>query len=119
MEMRVRIDVVLAVLVIVSGCAASTPDASPESARQQVLEISGDTSLRGKEAVADAWRRYFGAEEAPFSWEPESVEVLESGSLALSSGPVFDGAGDRIGSFTSVWRREAPGVWRIVFDRGS
>lgn len=26
--------------------------------------------------------------EAPFSWEPAQVEVLDSGTLALSSGPV-------------------------------
>lgn len=55
----------------------------------------------------------------PFSWEPDVVEVLESGTLALSSGPVLDPAGKLIGRFNSIWRREAPGVWRIVFDRGS
>jgi hypothetical protein len=27
-------------------------------------------------------------------------------------------AGQVIGRFHSTWRQEAPGVWRIVFDRG-
>ena len=57
--------------------------------------------------------------EAPFRWEPAQVEVLDSGALALSSGPVFDPAGTEVATFTSVWRRESPGVWRIVFDKGN
>ena len=28
--------------------------------------------------------------DAPFSWQPETVEVLASGTLAISSGPVKD-----------------------------
>jgi hypothetical protein len=24
-----------------------------------------------------------------------------------------------VGRFNSIWRREAPGVWRVVFDKGS
>jgi hypothetical protein len=33
-------------------------------------------------------------------------------------GPVFDPAGKCIGRFNSIWRQEAPGVWKIVFDKG-
>lgn len=74
--------------------------------------------LRGKAAVVQHWARFFAAGPAPFSWEPDEVEVLDSGTLALSSGPVRDASGKLIARFTSVWRQEAPGVWRIVFDRG-
>jgi ketosteroid isomerase-like protein len=56
---------------------------------------------------------------APFSWEPDQVEVLESGTLALSCGQIQDQEGRRIGTFQSVWRLEADGSWRIVFDKGS
>lgn len=85
----------------------------------EAVFFAGDTPLRGSTAVARAWRPYFEAPEAPFSWAPETVEVLDSGNLALSSGPVFDPAGACIGSFTSIWRREAAGEWKIVFDKGS
>ena len=78
----------------------------------------GRQVLRGREAVVDGWRPYFEGDVAPFSWAPESVEVLDSGALALSSGPVFDPDGNRIGTFNSVWRREADGQWRVVFDKG-
>lgn len=73
---------------------------------------------RGKAAVAEQWKRYFTAPDAPFSWKPEEVEVLDSGTLAMTSGPVFDPAGKRIGTFNSVWRRDADGTWKIVLDKG-
>jgi hypothetical protein len=47
------------------------------------------------------------------------VEVLASGELALSSGPVRDPQGKLIARFNSVWRQESPGLWRIVLDMGN
>ena len=79
----------------------------------------GAKVLRGKQAVADGWKRFFAAAEAPFSWQPADVEVLDSGDLALPSGPVRDGKGELIATFTSIWRREPSGQWRIVFDKGN
>ena len=84
----------------------------------EAIFFSGTTALRGRDAVAAAWRRYYDGPQAPFSWEPEQVEVLESGTLAYSGGPVYDAGGRRIGHFNSIWRLEAPGRWKIVFDRG-
>ena len=78
----------------------------------------GRTTQRGKAAVAAAWKRFYEGPKAPFSWRPERVEVLDSGALGMTSGPVFDEAGRRIGTFNSVWRREADGQWRIIFDIG-
>jgi ketosteroid isomerase-like protein len=85
---------------------------------EEAVFFSGPTPLRGKAAVAAGWKRFFERKDAPFSWEPEKVEVLDSGTLALSSGPVRDRAGKLVGTFTSVWRLEAPGTWRIVLDKG-
>lgn len=75
--------------------------------------------LRGKAEVIARWSRFFESPTAPFSWEPDRVEVLQSGTLALSTGLVRAPDGKVIGRFNSVWRQEAPGVWRIVFDKGS
>lgn len=74
--------------------------------------------LRGKARVAEAWKPFYDAKEAPFSWGPESVEVLDSGTLGLSSGPVLSPSGQRVGTFNSVWRREKDGSWKIIFDKG-
>ena len=77
-----------------------------------------DGPLRGREAVVKHWKRFFEGKVAPFSWEPETVEVLPSGKLALTSGPVRDENGRLFGTFTTVWRLEKEGKWRVVFDKG-
>jgi ketosteroid isomerase-like protein len=74
--------------------------------------------LRGRQAVADGWKPLFAAAEPPFSWEPERVEVAVSGGLAVSTGPVRNPQGQRVGTFVSTWRLEADGKWRIVLDMG-
>ena len=84
----------------------------------EAIFFSGTTPLRGRDAIARAWRPYYDGPQAPFSWEPEQVEVVDSGTLAYSGGPVFDASGKRVGRFNSIWRLEAPGRWKIVFDRG-
>lgn len=85
---------------------------------EHALFYAPNRVLRGRAEVAAAWKPFFEGPQAPFSWEPDQVEVLGDGSLAHSSGPVRDPAGKLVGRFNSVWRQEAPGVWRIVFDKG-
>lgn len=78
----------------------------------------GNSLLRGREAVTAGWKGFFEGPKAPFSWVPERVAVVATGALALSTGPVYDPAGRRIGTFNSTWRREADGRWKIVLDIG-
>jgi uncharacterized protein (TIGR02246 family) len=78
----------------------------------------GQSVHRGRAAVREAWRSYFDGPDAPFSWAPETVEVLDSGGLAMTSGPVYAPDGTRIGTFHSTWRREPDGRWRVIFDQG-
>jgi len=85
----------------------------------EAIFFNGIGVLRGKQEVIAAWSRFFKDRAAPFSWKPDRVEVLQSGTLALSTGLVRDPNGKVIGRFNSVWRREAPGIWRVVFDKGS
>ena len=85
----------------------------------EAVFFSGSKALRGREQITAAWKRFYEKPEAPFSWEPETVEVLDSGTLALSTGRVRNPVGKPIATFTSIWRQESPGVWRIIFDKGS
>jgi ketosteroid isomerase-like protein len=78
----------------------------------------GRTTLRGRDAVVAGWKPFFDGAQAPFSWSPERVEVIASGTLAISSGPVFDPKGERVSTFNSTWRREKDGEWRVVLDIG-
>jgi ketosteroid isomerase-like protein len=138
--------IALTCFVMLVGGAATAGESTPELLQQQVEDterafaqtmadrdheafstflseetvfFSGDTPLRGKQRVAETWQPYFDGPDAPFSWEPELVVVLESGTLALSSGPVRNPAGQRVATFNSIWRLEPSGQWRIVFDKGS
>lgn len=129
--------------LLLAGCAAGSP---PADLRQQVIDaerafarsmadrdhaaftrllseqavfFSTQPPLVGKAAVAAGWKPFFDGPAAPFSWEPDEVVVLADGTLAHSSGPVRNPEGKVTLRFNSVWRQEAPGVWRIVFDKGS
>ena len=132
--------------VLATGCGGVSQRSDTPTAQRQVMEterafaktmadrdlsafssfiapdavfFTGPEPRRGKQAVVDAWKRFYEKPDAPFSWRPETVEVLDSGSLALSSGPVFDPAGKQIATFTSIWRLDGAGTWRIVFDKGN
>jgi ketosteroid isomerase-like protein len=85
----------------------------------EAVFFGGEGALRGQKAIVEAWSRFFEGETAPFSWEPETVEVLDSGTLALSSGPVRNPEGKEIATFNSLWRKNPEGVWKVVFDKGS
>ncbi len=79
--------------------------------------FSGNAVRHGSAEVAAQWQPYFDGPNAPFSWAPDHVEVLASGRLALSTGPVYQ-AGKMVGRFNSIWRLEADNTWHIVFDKG-
>ena len=85
----------------------------------EAVFFDGNEALRGRETIAAAWAPFFEGSSAPFSWHPDVVEVLDSGRLALTSGPVRDPSGAAVGRFNSVWRLEPDGVWMVVFDKGS
>jgi len=84
----------------------------------EAIFFGRDGALRGKTAVVEAWKKFFEGKQAPFSWRPETAVVLDSGTLGLTSGPVFDPQGKQIGTFQSTWRRTSDGNWEIIFDKG-
>ena len=94
-----RFAVILLALSTVTCISADARDRMTEAA----VFIEEPHPLHGKLQVLDAWRGYFEAPEAPFSWVPDQVEVLASGTLAHSSGPVFDASGTAVARFNSIW----------------
>ncbi|MFH1765887.1 MAG: nuclear transport factor 2 family protein [Gemmatimonadota bacterium] len=93
-------------------------DAFGSFVSEEAIFFGAGGALRGREAVVEGWRALFEGSQPPFSWEPETVEVLESRTLAHSSGPVKDPQGNIVATFNSIWRLEADGKWRVVFDKG-
>jgi ketosteroid isomerase-like protein len=85
---------------------------------EDAVFLNGDKPLRGKAAIAEYWKRFYSDSRAPFSWKPELVEVIGSGGLAQSTGPVSSADGKVFASFYSTWRLESDGNWRVVLDNG-
>ena len=86
----------------------------------------GGSVLRGVEDITAAWAVFFQDDGPTIKWRPQIIEVLDDGKLALSRGPYRtlsrDAEGaiiERWGTFNSVWRLNADGEWRVVFDAGS
>jgi ketosteroid isomerase-like protein len=85
---------------------------------EDTLFFNGREALRGRAAVLAGWKAFFDGAAAPFSWEPDQVEVLASGQLAWSTGPVKNAQGVVIARFNSIWQRQGDGRWLVIFDKG-
>jgi ketosteroid isomerase-like protein len=84
----------------------------------EAVFLNGGRPLVGREAVGKHWERFYAGPEAPFSWRPDLVVVLASGTLAQSVGPVASPAGKVVARFYSTWRLDDDGRWRVIFDDG-
>jgi ketosteroid isomerase-like protein len=84
----------------------------------EVVWLQSRGNARGKQAVIKSWKPLLEGEQAAFSWAADSVEVLDSGTLAYLTGRLYDTNGVVIATYSNVWRLEAPGQWRLVFDKG-
>jgi ketosteroid isomerase-like protein len=94
-------------------------DAFKSHLSKEAIFLSGKNPRRGVAQISEQWKKYFSDKAAPFSWKPEVVQVLESGTLAISTGPVFNSKGKLFSYYTSTWRLEDDGRWRIIFDKGN
>ena len=80
--------------------------------------LGGKSVMRGKQQIAEKWQRYFEKPQAPFAWKPETVVVIGTGDIALSTGPVWNPDGKVHSYYTSTWRKNADGVWKVILDKG-
>ncbi|HEY5972686.1 MAG TPA: DUF4440 domain-containing protein [Pseudoxanthomonas sp.] len=82
--------------------------------------------LRGREVVTSAWGDIIAGKELKLLWYPTRATIGGPGDVAWSSGPaLFEWPGRdpaqrfAIGTYHSVWHKDADGVWRILFDEGA
>lgn len=92
---------------------------------EDAVFVGGGGATRGRDAIVQAWSRFFEPTAPEFVWRPEIVELSADGTLGFTRGPWTmkgkDAQGEPIdlaGIFNSVWRRQADGGWRVVFDAG-
>jgi len=80
--------------------------------------FNGTTPHIGRAAVVETWKQFFAKPDAPFSWAPDAVAPTADGRHAISTGLARDPAGNVISRFTSIWRKDGDGKWRVVADQG-
>ena len=81
--------------------------------------------IRGHDAIAKDWAPFFEPMGPRLTWAPTKAEVLGAGDLGYSVGTSeFRSTADgkttvRRGNYLTVWRKQADGAWRVVYDSGS
>lgn len=104
--------------------------ASKEGLQKAFLSYAADdavlnrnnTILKGKEAIKDYFENQT-LSDVKLVWAPDFIEVSRSGDLGYTYGKfnfsAIDTTGNKIeaqGIFHSVWKRQADGNWRFVWD---
>lgn len=104
--------------------------ASKEGLQKAFLSYAADdavlnrnnTILKGKEAIKDYFENQT-LSDVKLVWAPDFIEMSRSGDLGYTYGKfnfsAIDTTGNKIeaqGIFHSVWKRQADGNWRFVWD---
>ena len=91
-------------------------------ASEEAVLLRGEKLIRGREAISN----YFDDQtntDVKLAWKPDFVSVSSTGDLAYTYGKykfsATDENGNKIenaGIFHTVWKKEADGKWRFVWD---
>ena len=87
-----------------------------------VIKRANDTLVKGREAI----RNFYGGpryKKAQVSWTPDFINVSGDGALAYTYGKYTWRSPDENGImqesrgvFHTVWKRQADGTWKYVWD---
>ena len=82
----------------------------------------GENIIKGNSAITE-WYRKDKAGNETLSWKPDFVDVSDSGDLGYTYGSFtftsVDSSGNKkesVGKFHTVWKRQADGSWKFVWD---
>lgn len=120
---RAKSDILIAEKEFAAMAADSgIADAFLYFAADDAVMLRGNEIIYGKEMI----RKYFEnqqAAEITLSWAPDFVDVSASGDLGYTYGKYSFSATDSTGITTSaegyfhtVWKRQADGTWKFVWD---
>ena len=92
-------------------------------AADSVVVNRNDSLIIGKAALQDSYKDYHPTKKVSLTWKPDFVDVSASGDLGYTYGKylytVTDSTGDKKeyrGVFHTVWKKQADGNWRFVWD---
>jgi ketosteroid isomerase-like protein len=87
-----------------------------------IIKRQNDTLIHGKDAIRKYYSEPFYA-HASVTWSPDFIDASEHGDFGYTYGKytwqVKDGTGkvtERKGIFHTVWKRQADGSWKYVWD---
>ncbi len=91
------------------------------------IMVSGrENRLIGRELIRAAMRRFFDKPGFQLIWEPLEAQVSVDGTLGHTSGTYERSyeipSGEKIiekGSYSTTWKRDETGDWRVLFDIGN
>ncbi len=91
-------------------------------AAEEAVLMRDNVVVKGKEAIKEIMEAGF-QENASLSWKPDFVDVSSSGDLGYTYGKFIYMLTDSLGNenvmegvFHTVWKRQADGSWKFVWD---
>ncbi|MDX1392932.1 MAG: nuclear transport factor 2 family protein [Gemmatimonadota bacterium] len=107
-----------------SEVAARGIDAWVEAFAEDGAMLRPGAEVRGHGAIREAMAGAFSSPGSSLTWDPTHAEISSSGDLGytigryVSTAPGPDGPTTSEGAYTTVWRRNPAGDWKVVLDLG-
>ena len=134
----------VALMMLASTNLLSSPDASADLKKadqdwakaaqtrnlDQFMSFIGDDAymcdlsgkwMHGKETIRSDWTKAFADSTFKLSWTVDSVDASKDGTLGYSRGSFQGEQGGKpfSGSYTTVWKKQKDGKWRVAVDIAS
>jgi len=98
------------------------PAAFVAFAAEDAVLMRNNSLIIGKEALSESLQGS-ASENVSLSWKPDFVDVAASGDLGYTYGKFIYTSTDSLGNesmqegvFHTVWKRQADGTWKFVWD---
>ncbi len=90
------------------------------------MMVSGQLTTKGQDSIRALMTPAFADPSYALEWEPTHAEVAASGDFGYTLGRYVSSQTDaegsavrQTGSYVSVWRKDADGMWKVALDVGS
>ena len=99
-----------------------TAEAFVHFAADDAVLLRGNSLITGKDQISESYKDQPSL-EVKLEWKPDYIDVASSGDLGYTYGKfrfsAVDSSGNAIesdGIFHTVWKRQADGSWKFVWD---
>jgi ketosteroid isomerase-like protein len=77
--------------------------------------------VHGKAAMKDEWAKLLADPNFKLTWTLDSAEVSKDGHMGYTRGTFQGSQGDKpfSGAYTTVWKKDKDGKWRVAVDIAS